>query len=200
MGSRSLTAEANLFDKRQPRRLAAAGAMVRYELNVIAANVADVVASIGGWLFDRSAAGWDVNVFLDGDHETQPLTILGVGSRELDPWLSRVDRAHQRGVELAVASNLRGTDKRIEAEVRDALRSGNIELVQWGTSESLEDVDCIEYRLSAAARVFKGHAMAAACLGDMPVNVSETLWRPSSAQQIRTEQHHTSEASTIFRK
>jgi len=185
MGSRSLTADASLCDKRRARRLADARALLRYELNVIAANVADVVASIGGWLFDRSAAGWDVNVMLHGDHDRQPLRILGVGGRELDLWLSRVDRGYQGGAELAVASALRGTDKRIEAEVRDALRSNDIGVVQWGASESRERSDFIEYRLSAAARIFKGHALAAACLTDTPVGASETLWRPSGVEQTR---------------
>jgi len=179
MGSRSLTADVDLFDERRARPLAGAGALRRYQLNVIAANVPDVVASIGGWLFDRNAAGWDVNVLLHGDHNRQPLRILGVGSHELDPWLSRVDRGQQRGVELAVASDLRGTDKRIEAEVRDALRSGDIEVVQWGAAQSPERSDCVEHQLSAAARMFKRHALAAVCLTNAPVGASETLWRSS---------------------
>src|SRR5438128_1435832 len=123
MGSRSLTADANLGSTRRVRPLADAG--LRYELNVIAPSVDDVVAFIGGWLFDRSAAGWTVNVLLDGDHDKHPLRILGVASRELRPWLSGDDRGDHRGAGLAVASDLRGTDKRIEAEVRDALRSSD---------------------------------------------------------------------------
>jgi hypothetical protein len=185
METRSLAADANLCDKRQERPHADAGPLVRYELNVIAANVADVVASIGGWLFDRRAGGWDVNVLLHGEHDRRALRILGVGSRELDPWLSGVDRGDQRGAGLAVASDLRATDKRIEEEVRDALRSGDIEVVQWGPAESPERGDRVEYRLSAAARIFKCHALAAACLTSTPVGVFETLWRPRSVERIR---------------
>jgi hypothetical protein len=32
----------------------------RYWLHVVATNVADVVISIGGLIFDRAMAGWDV--------------------------------------------------------------------------------------------------------------------------------------------
>jgi len=31
---------------------------VRYRLDVVAADVADVVRFAGGWLFDRAMAGW----------------------------------------------------------------------------------------------------------------------------------------------
>ena len=34
----------------------------RYWLHVLATNVADVVTSIGGLIFDRVMAGWDVTV------------------------------------------------------------------------------------------------------------------------------------------
>jgi hypothetical protein len=47
---------------------AAKSRLLRYQLYVIAADVADVLQSVGGWLFDRSMAGWDVNVLLAKDH------------------------------------------------------------------------------------------------------------------------------------
>src|SRR6201999_4509172 len=37
---------------------------LRYRLDVVAADVADVVKFAGGWLFDRAMAGWDVTVLL----------------------------------------------------------------------------------------------------------------------------------------
>ncbi|PEG33057.1 hypothetical protein CQY20_32795, partial [Mycolicibacterium agri] len=38
--------------------------VLRHEMTVIAADVADVVASAGGWLYDRRMAGWWVNVMV----------------------------------------------------------------------------------------------------------------------------------------
>lgn len=39
-------------------------AMLTYRLDVIATDVADVVRSAGGWLYDRVGAGWEVNVLV----------------------------------------------------------------------------------------------------------------------------------------
>lgn len=181
MGRRSLIADENLREKLHARPYSVAGSLLRYELNVIADDVANVVASIGGWLFDRSAAGWDVTVLLLGDQDRHALRILGVGGLELDPWLSGAGRGTQRGAGLAVASELRGTDERIEAEIGYALRSGDIEVVQWGRAGVTNRRGAIEYRLSAAARIFKGHALAATCLTDAPVGATETLWRTDSS-------------------
>ena len=38
----------------------------RYRFQVVAANSADAVMSIGGLIFDRAMAGWDVSVVVDG--------------------------------------------------------------------------------------------------------------------------------------
>jgi hypothetical protein len=39
----------------------------RYQLHVFASKVADVVVSVGGLIFDRAMAGWDVIVVVDGE-------------------------------------------------------------------------------------------------------------------------------------
>ena len=41
---------------------------MRYRLDVVAANVADVVKFAGGWLVDRVMAGWDVTVLIGRPH------------------------------------------------------------------------------------------------------------------------------------
>jgi hypothetical protein len=38
-----------------------------YEFQVVARNIADAVMSIGGLIFDRAMAGWDVSVVVDGE-------------------------------------------------------------------------------------------------------------------------------------
>ena len=85
MGTQSLTADENLPRVRPDEFPAAKSRLLRYQLNVIATDVADVVQSVGGWLFDRSMAGWDVNVLLANHHDTRPLRILGVRTFELTP-------------------------------------------------------------------------------------------------------------------
>ena len=50
---------------------------MRYRLDVVAADVADVVRFAGGWLFDRAMAGWDVTVLVADHPDERPLRILG---------------------------------------------------------------------------------------------------------------------------
>ena len=56
----------------------------RYQLQVFAPNIADAVASVGGLIFDRAMAGWDVTVVVDGSDggslegvDDRPIRILG---------------------------------------------------------------------------------------------------------------------------
>src|SRR5689334_16677717 len=49
------------------------GADDSYRIDVIASGIADVVTSIGGWLFDRSMAGWRVNMYAADDPDVRPL-------------------------------------------------------------------------------------------------------------------------------
>ncbi|MGA8547342.1 MAG: hypothetical protein WB785_19075, partial [Mycobacterium sp.] len=57
---------------------------MRYRLDVVAANVADVVRFAGGWLFDRAMAGWDVTVLLVDHPDERPLQILGAQILDLE--------------------------------------------------------------------------------------------------------------------
>ena len=50
----------------------------KYQLDVTACDVADVVRHAGGWLYDRAMAGWDVAVTVTGNCDVTPLRILGV--------------------------------------------------------------------------------------------------------------------------
>ena len=53
----------------------------RYQFQVVAANITDAVMSIGGLIFDRAMAGWDVSVVVDGSTDRviddRPIRILG---------------------------------------------------------------------------------------------------------------------------
>ena len=151
-----------------------------YQLNVIAAGVADVVESAGGWLFDRRMAGWDVNVLLSEHDDVRALRILGATTVDLRSGLESFLRGPERAAALAVSADLLAIDASIEEEVLEAVRSGLTEVALWGDSRPVDvggQVDSTEYRLSAAARVFKGHALAAAGLTDLKVGHTESLYR-----------------------
>jgi hypothetical protein len=176
MGTQSLTADENRPRVRPNEFPAAKSRLLRYQVNVIATDVADVVQSVGGWLFDRSMAGWDVNVLLANHNDTRPLRILGVRTFELHPTLLSIGSGAERAVGIAIAADLLGTDECIDAEIRDALQSGEVEVTLWGESRFGERATAVQYRLSAAARIFKDCALAAAMLTDVSVAPVETLF------------------------
>jgi hypothetical protein len=154
--------------------------VVRYQLIVIARSAADVVQFAGGWLFDRRMAGWDVDVLVPDQDASRSLQILGARSFDLHAGLSSVVRGPERAAALAVAADLLAIDERIHEEVLDAVRSGLTEVALWGASRPAKiggKVDSTQYRLSAAARVYKGHALAAAGLADLEVGHTERLFR-----------------------
>jgi hypothetical protein len=166
--------------ERRSRSHAGTTSLFRYQLNVIGASVADVVQSAGGWLFDRRMAGWDVNILLSEHDDVRALHILGAATVDLRSGLASFLRGPERAAALAVAADLLANDASIEEEVLEAVRSGLTEVALWGDSRPTNvgsQVDSTEYRLSAAARVFKGHALAAAGLVDLEVGQTERLYR-----------------------
>jgi hypothetical protein len=125
-------------------------------------------------------AGWDVDVLVPDQDAARSLQILGARAVELHDGLASVVRGPERAAALAVAADLLAIDERIHEEVLEAVRSGLTEVALWGDSRPAKiggRVDTTQYRLSAAARVYKGHALAAAGLADLEVGYTERLYR-----------------------
>lgn len=154
------------------------GRLGKYQLDVIARDVVDLVGSAGGWLFDRAMAGWDVNVVLTEECDPRPLRILGVntGRRELDDDSSVQTRAPA----IAASSGAVADDPELRANVLRAMKRGIGDVLLWGSSwpEGVErGFDLVEHELSAAARAFKGHALAAVGRSDVVVATEAFLGR-----------------------
>jgi hypothetical protein len=150
---------------------------VRYRLDVVAPNVAGVVKHAGGWLFDRVMAGWDVTVLVAGHPDDRPLRILGVETGDLESALTSM-RTRPHPQTLAVAAELFGRDPRVRNGVLAALDHGHTEVTLWGDTcpEELDDtVDAVQHVLSAAARTFKAHALAAAALPQASIGCAESF-------------------------
>lgn len=140
-----------------------------YRLHAVATSTAEAVQYAGGWLFDRSMAGWRVTVTAGDESENErALRILGVeAATEPDPLAI--------GVLAVSAQRLRG-DAPARELVAAVLAAGSREVLLWG-----DDLDGCQhatgapsaYRLSAAAREFKRQALAAVALGraDCPQEV-----------------------------
>ncbi|BBX47463.1 hypothetical protein GCM10009641_16610 [Mycobacterium cookii] len=149
------------YEKRRPR---ASGGSVKYRLDVIASSSADVVGSVGGWLYDRVRAGWDVNVLLPRGCDSRPLQILGMRAVDLDAQTPLADTDHPiRG--LAVSADMYAADARIKQAVLCALDRWMTEVTLWHDDWPLvvgHRTTRVQHVLSGAARAFKRHALAAA--------------------------------------
>lgn len=150
---------------------------MRYRLDVVASSVVDVVRFAGGWLFDRSMAGWDVTVLLTDHPDDRPLHILGAKTLDLESVLASVG-THPRPQALAAAADLLGSDPRVRTGVLQALDHGVTEVTLWGTTwpaELDDSVGRVQHRLSMAAQTFKAKALAAAAVPAESVANVETF-------------------------
>jgi hypothetical protein len=158
---------------------------MRYRLDVVAADVVDVVRFAGGWLFDRAMAGWDVTVLLtdhSADHpDARPLQILGAQVLDLEEALASFDSGvdpRPRPQALAAAADLFGCDSRIRQGVLQALDHGVTEVTLWGETWPVElddSVGLVQHRLSMAAKTFKAKALAAAAVPHGSIGHIETF-------------------------
>ncbi|MCV7316991.1 hypothetical protein H7J77_15750 [Mycolicibacillus parakoreensis] len=156
--------------------------VVRYRLDVIAVDVADVIASAGGWLYDRVSYGWQVTVAVPGDHDDRPLLILGARTVALDQALVEPPGTDP-GSALAVGVDALSADPRVEPRVAATLQSGRGELTVWGRRRPTfvgHRVHTTHYTLTSAARVFKAQSLAAAGLPGAAAGPTETLHTLSS--------------------
>lgn len=158
-------------------RLRADGLDLRYRLDVIAPSAIEVVTHAGGWLFDRVMAGWDVTIFIADHSDVRPLQILGTQTLSFDrAFVSRDDRPRPQA--LAVATDVFGSDLRVRRRVLKALARELIEVTLWGEARLAEldrTTDSVQHQLSAAARVFKAQALAAAAAPNASIGMTETF-------------------------
>jgi hypothetical protein len=171
------------FDIGQSRRPSAApapggsGECLRYRLDVVAGSTVDVVHSAGGWLYDRVMAGWEVTVLLPGNCDTRPLRILGVAV--LNTESEFVPTAmNSTSHTLAVSAEAFAAEARVRDKVFTSLNDRLTEVALWGDGWPLgvnRGMTRAQHVLSAAARKFKGYALAAAGIPSALVEPTETL-------------------------
>lgn len=148
---------------------------MRYRLDVVAADVVDVVRFAGGWLFDRAMAGWDVIVLIADHPDDRPLQILGARTLDLEDALESAG-TRPRPQALAAAADLFGCDSRVRQGVLQALDHGVTEVTLWGQkwpAELDDSVGLVQHRLSRAAQIFKAQALAAAASLDSSIGPTE---------------------------
>lgn len=135
---------------------------LRYRLDVIGLDVADLVAAAGGWLYHRVATGWDVTVAVPTQQNLRPLQILGVRTVDLETKLS-APAGDLAGQCLAVVAEAAVADARIGQRVQLALRRSLTEVVMWGDSWPMDHrLYSVRHVPTAAGRAFKRQALLAA--------------------------------------
>jgi hypothetical protein len=153
------------------------GECLRYRLDVVAASAVDVVQSAGGWLYDRVMAGWQVTVLLPHNCDSRSLRILGVRTSELQAQLALTGTG-STSHSLAVSAEAFTADARVRDKVLKSLDNGLTEVALWGDGWPLgvnRAMTRSQHVLSAAARKFKGYALAAAGIPCNPVDRIEPL-------------------------
>jgi hypothetical protein len=152
-----------------------ASVALRHEMTVVGSTVADVVVSTGGWLYDRRAAGWQINVLVADRAGERALRILGADVLDLDADLAAIADDPEPAATLAVAADVYAADRRIRRLVSAPHRA---EVALWGDAASVpENASAVFHRLSAAARAFKAQALVAADLSGEAVATTEALYR-----------------------
>jgi hypothetical protein len=140
-------------------------AVGRYRFQVVAANIPDAVMSIGGLIFDRAMAGWDVSVVIDGGSDRviddRPIRILGGRvAKRLESLVGPSARPHM----LAVATDVMVKSEAVRRHVLAAGNDNEAEVLLWGRHHPT-NLNCRfvagVHRPSAAAHVFKSQALAA---------------------------------------
>lgn len=158
------------------------GQVLRHRLDVLAADANDVVQTAGGWLFDRVMAGWEVNVMLPQGYDSRPLRILGVEVLDLESDFDMAGMGH--GLAASVAA-LTAYDcvREVVRRALDKQRNRGTEVALWGEGWPLgvtRGLTSTSYRLSAAARAFKGQALRAAGIPCLSIAPTEKLLTDSA--------------------
>lgn len=138
--------------------------LLRYRLAVVASDAVQAVRHVGGWMYDRTMAGWEVTALLADTADVRPLRILGAAVLDLEDSLaSPVHDIWPHAV--AVAPELIANDLRVRTGVLESLEQRRTEVALWGAELPAEldgRLDLAQHRLSVAARAFKSAALAAA--------------------------------------
>ncbi|WAJ45602.1 hypothetical protein OK015_03515 [Mycobacterium sp. Aquia_216] len=161
---------------------------LRYRLDVVAGSAIDVVHSAGGWLYDRVMAGWEATVLLPAGCDTRPLRILGVGVDTGSEFVSTAVGSTSHT--LAVSAEAFTADARVRDKVFKSLDDRVTEVALWGDGWPLgvnRGMTRAQHVLSAAARTFKGYALAAAGIPSALVEPTEALLCEASYSRVDSE-------------
>jgi hypothetical protein len=135
----------------------------RYRIEAMTLTAADVVANLGGLLFDRRGLGWDTTALLEDCIDIRPLQIIGADCADLSTTLGMPQQP--RPAALAASAALYRNDCRVRARVDAAIDTRSTEVLLWGDADSIRigsHMTAVEHHISRVAATFKAHALIAA--------------------------------------
>lgn len=149
---------------------------MRYQLMVVAPDIAELVTGAGGWLFDRAMAGWEVTVLVREGSDVRPLRVLGVGAAELKSVLSP-DGCAIQPCAISFAGHDYLSDPRIRELILRTADGGATELTVLGDcpADFSASLSPARYEPTSAALAFKKHALAAAGCHDRAIEPTESF-------------------------
>ncbi|MGW6333495.1 hypothetical protein [Nocardia rhamnosiphila] len=152
---------------------------IRNRAAVVAPTVAAAVDCLGGWIFDRTAAGCETVVLLPDPGDTRALDILGAKAIAFADAPVRAGWTADLDI-LAAATDIYLADARVRDEVlarRDHLTR---QTYLWGREPAVEFGDGFAlvntHEVTLAARAFKRAALDAAGVPARSQSAAETLW------------------------
>jgi hypothetical protein len=165
----------------------------RHYLHVIGPNTPEIVGGLGGWLFDRVMAGWDVTAFVRDLHDVRPLGILGVRADDYGSAVASMEHCpgHRS---LAVAAEVYDDDAAVRGLVREALNDRSCEVTIWGHVPAKEfgpRLSMMSHGLGPAAAAFKKHALAAAAEIPAPNSAGPEVFHSNSVRPTQRAMVHT---------
>jgi hypothetical protein len=116
-------------------------------------------------MFDRAMAGWTLTVLVADHTNIRPLKILGADPVDLESALASSWGHRPQPQSVAFAADLFYGDARVRRRVLQAFGCRRTEVTLWGhgcPAELDRDVYPVQHPLSAAARLYKAQAFAAA--------------------------------------
>ena len=139
----------------------------KYQFQLVARNIADAVVSIGGLIFDRAMAGWDVSVVIDGEIggavDDRPIRILGarLATRMPGPnYAAALPRPHL----LAVATDVMVKSDSVRRHVLALGNDTETGVLLWGRHHPTNFPGTFVaawHQPSAASHIFKSRALVA---------------------------------------
>jgi hypothetical protein len=146
----------------------------RYQMLVLATDVADAVVNVSGLAVDLALQGWDVVAAVVSSSAMDLMRVVGARLSDFSSIFEAPDFAGA----IAVAADLLNVRPDVQQFVTSAMRNVETELLVWGAPACAgTDVSfqLKAYEPSVAARAFKVHALRGLGIAPQPGAMHEVF-------------------------